>query len=138
MTADASDPTTNIAYIYQGGLSLPDEAYYREEKHAELRGKLVSHIERMFTLAKIDGGADHAKRIMALETEIASHHWDTVRSRDAVLTFNKKSFAEIQELIGSGFDWKLWADHAGVPQRVLTNVVIAQPDFISSLGKMLS
>jgi putative endopeptidase len=138
VTADASDPTTNIAYIYQGGLSLPDEAYYREEKHAELRGKLVSHIERMFTLAKIDGGADHAKRIMALETEIASHHWDTVRSRDAVLTFNKKSFAEIQELIGSSFDWKLWADHAGVPQSVLTNVVIAQPDFISSLGKMLS
>ncbi|MEY3723060.1 MAG: hypothetical protein RLZZ35_930 [Actinomycetota bacterium] len=35
VTADASDPTTNIAYFYQGGLSLPDEAYYREEKHGK-------------------------------------------------------------------------------------------------------
>ena len=46
VTADASDPTTNIAYIYQGGLSLPDEAYYREEKHANLRSELVSQIGR--------------------------------------------------------------------------------------------
>ena len=37
VTADASDPTTNIAYIYQGGISLPDEAYYREETHSEVR-----------------------------------------------------------------------------------------------------
>ena len=137
VTADASDPTTNIAYIYQGGLSLPDEAYYREEKHAEVRTKLVGHIERMFALAKIEGGADHARRIMELETEIASHHWDTVRSRDAVLTFNKKTFAEIQGLIGQSFDWKLWAENAGVPHSVLTTVVIAQPDFIENLGKML-
>jgi len=138
VTADASDPTTNIAYIYQGGLSLPDEAYYREEKHAAVRGELLSHIERMFDLAKIDGGADHARRIMELETEIASHHWDTVRSRDAVLTFNKKTFAEIQELSGPSFDWKLWADHAGIPQGVLDNVVIAQPDFIASLGTIFA
>ena len=98
VTADASDPTTNIAYIYQGGISLPDEAYYREETHSEVRTKLVAHIEKMFDLAGINDGASHASRIMELETEIASHHWDTVRSRDAVLTFNKKTFAEITTL----------------------------------------
>lgn len=136
VTADAADPTTNIAYIYQGGLSLPDEAYYREEKHGALRGELISHIERMFDLAGIKDGPAHARRILELETEIASHHWDTVRSRDAVLTFNKKTFAEIQGLIGR-FDWRLWAESAGVPSNVLESVVIAQPDFIENLGKML-
>ena len=136
VTADAADPTTNIAYIYQGGLSLPDEAYYREEKHGALRGELFSHIERMFDLAGIKDGPVHARRILELETEIASHHWDTVRSRDAVLTFNKKTFAEIQGLIGR-FDWRLWAESAGVPSNVLESVVIAQPDFIENLGKML-
>ena len=59
VTADASDPTTNIAYIYQGGLSLPDEAYYREEKHSELRATLHGHIERMFALAGIEIGRAH-------------------------------------------------------------------------------
>ena len=136
VTADASDPTTNIAYFYQGGLSLPDEAYYREEQHGALRGKLISHIERMFELAGISDGPAHARRVMELESEIASHHWDTVRSRDAVLTFNKKNFAEVQGLIGQ-FDLKLWAENAGVPGHVLETVVIAQPDFVENLGKML-
>jgi len=137
VTADASDPTTNIAYIYQGGISLPDEAYYREETHAEVRTKLVSHIERMFDLAGINDGAGHARRIMDLETEIASYHWDTVRSRDAVLTFNKKTFAEISTL-AAPFDWHLWADNAGVPRTVLDSVVIAQPDFIENMGKVFA
>ena len=137
VTADASDPTTNIAYIYQGGISLPDEAYYREETHAEVRTKLVSHIERMFYLAGINDGAGHARRIMDLETEIASYHWDTVRSRDAVLTFNKKTFAEISTL-AAPFDWHLWADNAGVPRTVLDSVVIAQPDFIENMGKVFA
>ena len=137
VTADASDPTTNIAYFYQGGLSLPDEAYYREEQHSALRGKLITHIERMFELAGISDGPAYARRVMELESEIASHHWDTVRSRDAVLTFNKKNFAEVQGLIGQ-FDLKLWAENAGVPGHVLESVVIAQPDFVENLGKMLA
>lgn len=136
VTADASDPNTNIAYIYQGGLSLPDEAYYREEKHEKVRTELHSHIERMFALAGIDDGPAHARRIIELESEIASHHWDTVKSRDAVLTFNKKNFAEIQGLAGE-FNWRLWAENAGIPSHVLDTVVIAQPDFIENLGKML-
>jgi len=35
------------------------------------------------------------------------------------------------------FDWKLWAEHAQIPVHVLDTVVIAQPDFIENLGKML-
>ena len=134
VTADASDPSTNIAYIYQGGLSLPDEAYYREEAHAPLREKLITHIEQMFALAGLSDGSAHAKRILDLETQIASYHWDTVRSRDAVLTFNKKNFAEISSL-AAPFDWHLWADNAGVPRTVLDSVVIAQPDFIENMGR---
>ena len=137
VTADASDPTTNIAYIYQGGLSLPDEAYYREDTHAEVRAKLLTHIEKMFELAGISDGAAHAQRIMDLETQIASFHWDTVRSRDAVLTFNKKSFAEISAL-AAPFNWHLWADNAGVPRSVLESIVIAQPDFIENMGKLFA
>jgi predicted metalloendopeptidase len=87
----------------------------------------------MFDLAGITDSASHASRIMALETEIASYHWDTVRSRDAVLTFNKKTFAEISALAGP-FNWHLWADNAGVPRSVLDSVVIAQPDFIENMG----
>jgi putative endopeptidase len=30
---DPNDPTRYLVNLYQGGLGLPDEAYYREEKH---------------------------------------------------------------------------------------------------------
>ena len=137
VTADASDPSTNIAYIHQGGLSLPDEAYYREETHQKVRTELVAHIERMFDLAGISEGASHAARVLELETQIASFHWDTVRSRDAVLTFNKRNFQEISQMAGP-FDWHLWADNAGVPRNVLDSVVIAQPDFVENMGKLFA
>jgi len=38
--ADMKDASTNILYLQQGGISLPDEAYYREEKYADIRNAL--------------------------------------------------------------------------------------------------
>ena len=70
--------------IVQGGLGLPDEAYYREDAFAELRAKYVAHVAAMlrlvgYTERAADDGAD---RVMALETRLAAAHWDKVRSRD--------------------------------------------------------
>ena len=84
ISTDNMDSTKNIAYFGQAGLSLPDEAYYREDEYAPLRAAFVMHVERMFEISGIDGGGDHARRILALETEIASHHWDQVRDRDSL------------------------------------------------------
>jgi putative endopeptidase len=45
--ADMKDASTNILYLQQGGISLPDEAYYREEKYADIRTAYVAHVEAM-------------------------------------------------------------------------------------------
>lgn len=50
---DAKDPEKYVAYLYQGGLGLPDEAYYREDQYAEIRAKYVPHVARMLTLAGV-------------------------------------------------------------------------------------
>ena len=81
--ADMKDASTNILYLQQGGISLPDEAYYREEKYADIRTAYVAHIEAMFALAGVSDPAGNAAKVMALETSIASHHWDQVQDRDA-------------------------------------------------------
>jgi len=83
INTDARDANTYIAYIGQSGLSLPDEAYYREEQYVEIRSALLLHIEKMFALAKVEGAALHAANVLELETAIASFHWDQVRDRDA-------------------------------------------------------
>ena len=47
---DDRDAERNIVYVRQGGLGLPDETYYRDDKFAEKREKYVEHLERMFGL----------------------------------------------------------------------------------------
>lgn len=136
ITSDYSDPTINISYLYQGGLSLPDESYYRESAHSQIRVSLASHIARIFELAGVDDATKRADAILALETEIASHHWDNVKSRDALATYNKMTFSEIQALTPD-FDWLTWSERSGTPAKVLRQAVISQPSFFTGLGQVL-
>lgn len=136
ITTDKDDPTVNIAYLGQGGLSLPDEAYYRADEHAEIRSSLVGHIERIFTIAQVDRAAERAGAILALESEIASHHWDKVKNRDAVATYNKMTFAEIEGLTPH-FDWRLWSEASSTPEKVLSPAVMRQPSFFQGMSAML-
>ena len=48
---DPGNPERYLVNIYQGGLGLPDEAYYHEEKHAEVRDAYVPFIAEMLELA---------------------------------------------------------------------------------------
>jgi putative endopeptidase len=137
ITTDNKDSNTNIAYLGQSGLSLPDEAYYHEEEYAPVRDELLIHIEKMFNLAAIPNGAKHAKNILTLETQIASHHWDQVKDRDAVLTYNKLSLDQLMKL-SVGLNWKLWMEHSETPTAVMANTIVRQPSFFAGIGSMLA
>ena len=136
VTSDNMDSTINIAYIGQSGLSLPDEAYYREEEFSPIRQALLLHIEKLLGIAGVSDGAAHAARVLALETAIASHHWDQVRDRDASATYNKMTFAELKAL-SDGFDWALWLEASQTPVRVLSECVVRQPSFFAGIGTMM-
>ena len=135
--ADMKDASTNILYLAQGGISLPDEAYYREEKYAEIRTAYLAHISAMFTLAKVSNPAENAAQVMALETSIASHHWDQVKNRDATLTYNKMNRAEVKALMPA-FDWDLYLTDGEIPAIVLDSVIVQQPSFFEGLGSILA
>ena len=135
--ADMKDASTNILYLVQGGLSLPDEAYYREEKYADIRTAYLAHITAMFTLAKVSNPADNAAKVMALETSLASHHWDQVKNRDATLTYNKMDRAQVKALMPA-FDWDLYLAEGEIPGIVLDSVIVQQPSFFEGLGTILA
>jgi putative endopeptidase len=135
--ADMKDASTNILYLVQGGISLPDEAYYREEKYADIRTAYLAHITAMFTLAKISNPAENAAKVMALETSIASHHWDQVKNRDATLTYNKMDRAQVKALMPA-FDWDLYLADGEIPGIVLDSVIVQQPSFFEGLGTILA
>jgi len=133
---DAMDSNTNILYMGQGGLSLPDESYYREDQFAEIRTAFLDHVAKMCALVGIADGTTVAEQILRLETEIATHHWDQVKDRDATLTYNKHSRAEL-EALAPNFLFDLWAEHAKVPTKALESVVVCEPSYFSSISAML-
>jgi putative endopeptidase len=133
---DAMDSNTNILYLGQGGLSLPDESYYREDQFAEIRSAFLDHVTKMCALVGIEDGATLGAQILALETQIASHHWDQVKDRDATLTYNKYSRAELESL-APHFLFELWAEHAKVPAKAFETLIICEPSFFESVSTML-
>jgi len=135
--ADMKDASTNILYLLQGGISLPDEAYYRDEKYAEIRTAYLAHVAQMFELAGVAGGQELAAKVMALETSIASHHWDQVKNRDATLTYNKLARADVKNLMPA-FDWDLYLTDGEIPAIVLESVIVQQPSFFEGLNSILA
>ncbi|HLO36077.1 MAG TPA: M13 family metallopeptidase N-terminal domain-containing protein, partial [Candidatus Deferrimicrobium sp.] len=68
--------------IVQGGLGLPDESYYREDKFAEIRDKYVAYLTALLTLAEIDDAAARAATVLAIDTKLARGHWERAETRD--------------------------------------------------------
>lgn len=133
---DPGNPTRYVPFLVQGGLFLPDESYYRLENFGETRIAYREHIERLLGLVDVTDAAAQADRIVALETEIAAAHWDNVRSRDAVATYNLKTWDEVQSLVGVDLEPWRSALAPGHPDA-FAEVVVQQPSFLEGLGALL-
>ncbi len=134
---DEGNPDRYIVNLAQGGLGLPDEAYYREEKHAEIRDAYVPHIAQMLTLAGWPAleAPEAARHIMAFETALASIHWNNVDSRDAEKTYNLTSRAHLDALTPT-FDWNIWLTGAEFKTNVLDETVVGMPSFFEGLAQL--
>jgi putative endopeptidase len=125
-----------VVYLEQGGLGLPDESYYREERHAETRTAYLGHVGRMLTLAQVPDPDGAAQRVMALETRLAAGHWDTVTNRDPLKTYTLVDRAELGALT-PGLDWTAYARGLQAPQGAFGQVVVRQPPFLTALATAL-
>jgi putative endopeptidase len=129
---DPGDPERYLVFVEQGGLGLPDESYYREEKFAEIRHSYLAFLERMFALAGLDDAEERARRVFGLETDIATHHWDNVASRDSEKTYNLRAW---KELVGP--DLTGWLEELDPPKGAFDEVVVRQPSFLEGLADLL-
>jgi len=130
---DSKDSTRYLLHLNQSGLGLPDESYYRDEQHAEILAAYPQHIAAMFALVY---GGDHtetAARIVALETKLAAAHWDVVKRRDADLTYNLRTFADLPAE-APGFDWAGWVTAVGTTPATAAELVVRQPDYLTAFA----
>jgi putative endopeptidase len=135
VTSDRKDSTRSLVYLFQGGLGLPDESYYRDDAYAEIRDKYVDTAAELLGLAGVADPRGDAGRMLALETRLAAGHWDRVASRDAVKTYNLMGRQALSQL-APDLDWASWI--AGLDgSHALDEVVVGQPGFFQSLSRSL-
>lgn len=131
--ADQKDPNTNVVYVSQGGLGLPDRDYYfdQEDKGKETRQRYTQYLTQLKELAGLSGDVD---KVMALETAIAKEHWSKVKNRDSDLTYNKVATADLNQWmasLGNGA-WQNFLSAADVSGQA--NYFVYQPSYFKALG----
>ena len=126
-----------ILHLTQGGLGLPDESYYREDKFAEIREKYAAYLERVFTLGGIDDPNASAALVLDLETKLAGGHWERADTRDVQKTYNLKTFAELTELAPS-FSWRTFITALGGDEQTLAETCVRQPSYLQHLSTVLA
>ncbi len=133
---DKKDASQYTAYFFQSGLGLPDRDYYfkDDEKSKGIRDAYLKHIETMFSLAGFADPAGSAKKIYAIEEQLAKGQWTRVENRDAVKTYNKVETAQLGTLTAD-FDWKAFVDGLGIQNQKA--VVVFQPSYITTFGTVL-
>ncbi|MFC7850384.1 M13 family metallopeptidase [Arthrobacter sp. NPDC057388] len=132
---DAGNPDRVLLYTGQGGLGLPDESYYREEKFAPVVQSYREYVGTMFGLAGVADPEEAASRVVALETALASHHWDNVTLRNPQKTYNLKSADEARELFPLLDTWFEAADIAAEKRQ---EIVVSTPDFFAGATALLA
>ncbi len=133
---DDRDSERYLVNLLQGGLGLPDESYYREDKFAAIRTAYEAYVARMFALAGLDDTAARAARTVALETRIAQGHWERAETRDVLKAYNLKTFAELREL-APAFAWAEYAAALGADDRTMAEVNVRQPGYFEHLSTLI-
>lgn len=131
---DPGDPERYLVFVEQGGIGLPDESYFREERFAGVRDAYRAHLERMLRLAGLDHPDERAARVYDLESRIAAVHWSNVDSRDSEKTYNLRAWSD---LVASA-PLQVWRDATGAPDAAFDELVIRQPSFLEGLGELLT
>jgi putative endopeptidase len=134
---DSRNSERYLFNITQGGLGLPDESYYRDEKFAEIREKYVAYLDRLLALAEIPDGAARANRVLEIETELARGHWERSETRDVQKTYNLTTLDELREL-APNFDWDAFVTNLGGSTETIAETCVRQPSYLTHLSTVLA
>jgi len=131
-----------LVNITQGGIGLPDESYYRDEKFAEIRAKYVDYLERMLALAGRPEPRATAETVLAVETRLAQGHWERAETRDVIKTYNLTSYDELRAMLPS-FDFDAYIRNLGGDSVVdgagtLAETIVREPSYLTHLEGVLA
>jgi putative endopeptidase len=133
--SDLHDANTEIAYIDQGGLSLPDRDYYLKDdaRMVEMRKHYVAYVTEMFTLAgqSAQQAADSASTVLRIETALAKAAMDRTERRDPKKRDHKM---KRDEAVALAPNLSLNRFFSGVGAPAFTELNVGNPDFFKQIN----
>ncbi|HZE13606.1 MAG TPA: M13 family metallopeptidase [Chthoniobacterales bacterium] len=136
---DAKNSEMVIGQLYQGGLALPDRDYYTKEDAGskKIRDQYVEHMTKMFALLgePQDKAAEHAKKVLAIETSLAQPARTRVQLRDPQKNYNKMKQVDLQTLTPE-WSWENYFKEIKLAQPGDINV--GQPEFFQAADKVFA
>jgi len=132
---DARRPDRNALYLAQGGLMLPDPAYYSAPEVADVRTKYRAYVEQVLTLIGWQHPAARADEILDFETKVAAASTPLEQLVDPARTYNAVSFAQLRK-IAPGFDWNAY--FAGAQLRPPARLVVDDPKAFAPLARLFA
>src|SRR3989449_8096296 len=137
-SSDLHNADQVIAYIDQGGLSLPDRDYYIKDdpKMAEMRKHLVEYATQVFTLAgqSPQQAADSAQTILRIETTLAKASMDRTLRRDPKNRDHKMTRNAAAGLAPNFYLNRYFAA-AGAPS--FSDLNVSNPEFFKQVNGLL-
>ncbi|PYX96451.1 MAG: M13 family peptidase, partial [Acidobacteria bacterium] len=137
-SSDMHNADQVIAYIDQGGLTLPDRDYYIKDdaKMVEMRKHLVEYATQIFALSgqSPQQAAESAQTILRIETGLAKASMDRTLRRDPKSRDHKMSRDQVVAL-ASNFSLNRYFADTGAPSFSELNV--SNPEFFKQVNALL-
>jgi putative endopeptidase len=130
------DPAHYTPYLLQGGLGMPDRAYYLTDspKMAATRAAYLKHIVKVLTLAGVPDAQVRGERIFDLEHAIAQAHASREASADVnnAKSWSRADFARK----APGMPWQAFFKAAGLSAQ--KQFIVWQPGAVSGAAKLVA
>ncbi|TAL83280.1 MAG: M13 family peptidase [Rhodanobacter sp.] len=137
VTQGLEDPTHHVAYLLQGGLSMPSRDYYLSDD-ASMKGFRAKYRVYVAALLK-QAGTPHAqaaaKTVIALETRIAKAQESLIDSQNVHKANNLWRMADFTRK-APGLDWKAYFMAAGLADQ--KQIDVWQPQAVTGLSKLVA
>jgi putative endopeptidase len=136
VSRDFNNPDRNVAFLLQGGLSMPDRDYYlgTDAKSVELQAKYRAHIAAVLKLAKVAHADAQAARIYDLERKIAGAHVSRTDSEDVLKANNPWRLADFSKK-APGLAWSLYFEGAELAGQ--KTIVVWQPSAVTGIAALV-
>jgi putative endopeptidase len=128
-----------IAYIDQGGLTLPDRNYYINDdaKMVEMRKRLTEYAKELFTLAgqNAEQASASADTVLRIETGLAKASMDRTLRRDPKNRDHKMATRDAISLAPNFYLAQYFKD-LGTPS--FSDLNVANPEFFKDVNRVLA